>query len=339
MKKIKFMVFISLLFLLCVLQSKVARADGEYYIKINVDGNCMTIYKTDDTGEMNPVAAFACTMDKEARNLAGTVTSVTDKRLWKKLEEGKNLKNVLCLENGTLIGSSLFSSQSDNALIKDEFNKIASGEDTDEGIYLYLSKAEWLVNNCDRGTVVEFYSDKDKVTEAANPPLTTTIGTMSKYDNWDPTDTSKDNPWKEEKVSLKGVKNKDIKMGTKEEITASLLKGVTAYDKCGNDISDNIFVSFSNDLTSIEGVYSVIYSIKDVTDDTVTQTVEINVKKSDVAEDKNDESEEADINDNNSKKNSKENGILTDDDKMRTLLVACLITTLISFALLKLFAK
>ena len=60
-------------------------------------------------------------------------------------------------------------------------------------IRLTVEDAKWIYENCEAGTVVEFYASEDP--GPLGKPEATKISDYEDLRNWDPTDPSPDNPW------------------------------------------------------------------------------------------------------------------------------------------------
>ena len=96
----------------------------------------------------------------------------------------------------------------------------------------------------------------------------------SKFVNWDPTDSNPENPWKNSSARLEGVKNIEVNAGE----SCDLLKGVQAYDTCGNTITNNIIILGNYDLNK-EGTYILTYYIKDYIGSEATADAKLHVKE------------------------------------------------------------
>ena len=131
----------------------------------------------------------------------------------------------------------------------------------------------WLYVNCPQGTTVDIYDD------AANPgplgkPESIKIPLDSPNAGWDPTDPDETNPWHKESATLSGVQDITVKVGD----TVDFLKGVTAKDTCGNDITDKIAVS-GRYTTDAAGEYTMKYQVTDAIGSMATAEMKLIVTK------------------------------------------------------------
>ena len=131
----------------------------------------------------------------------------------------------------------------------------------------------WLYENCPQGTTVDIYDD------AANPgplgkPESIKIPLDSPNAGWDPTDPDETNPWHKESATLSGVQDITVKVGD----TVDFLKGVTAKDTCGNDITDKIAVS-GRYTTDAAGEYTMKYQVTDAIGSIATAEMKLIVTK------------------------------------------------------------
>ena len=60
-------------------------------------------------------------------------------------------------------------------------------------IRLTVEDAEWIYNNIEKGTLVEFYSSEDP--GPLGKPLAKKISKNIECRDWDPTDSNEKNPW------------------------------------------------------------------------------------------------------------------------------------------------
>ena len=89
---------------------------------------------------------------------------------------------------------------------------------------------------------------------------------------WDPTDEHDDNPYKDKTPEIKTQGTTVVMLGTDFDP----LKGVSAVDTCGNDITDQIKISGQVDANRI-GSYRLTYRVQDALHRTVEKSIEIQV--------------------------------------------------------------
>jgi|GEM_PF-2176205 len=245
--------------------------DPAYFIRINVACNCLTVYQKGSTGEYTvAVKSMACSIIDGADASNATYTFTSTKQKWHKFSNGNYSRYYSKLNNNIAICTALYTDQGSDKLIMDEYNKIGS-ESNEHGIYLCSSSARWIYENCGEGTGVEIYEDEEEASPLGMPH-TIILNENSKYTNWDPTDESENNPWRNEKPVLKGVKDLDVKLGDEEAI----MKKVTGYDVCGNDITDYIIITGYYNINK-EGSYDIAYNLQDGTGNAVQEKATITV--------------------------------------------------------------
>ena len=165
----------------------------DYYIKVNVQENVVTIYTKDESGNYSiPYKAILCSTG-DATPKEG-VYNLDYKYRWLAL-----FGNVYGQYAYRIVGNILFHSvpyleNGNPATLKyEEYDKL--GESVSAGcVRMTVENVLWIYNNCKPGTGVEFYKSSDpgplgKPTEReiSNEP--------EPYRNWDPTDPDTNNPW------------------------------------------------------------------------------------------------------------------------------------------------
>lgn len=241
--------------------------DISYYIKVNRQMNCITIYVQGESGEYDvPIKAMRCSTGGENTPLGIYKTS-------QKYEFRKLLFNVYGqyatrIVDQILFHSSSYDQPSNDKLIASEFNKL--GEAVSHGcIRLTVEDAKWIYEKCKLGTIVEIYDDSNP-----GPLGKPEVINIPEDSVWDPTDIVDDNPWNNAKPSiLTGDTVRYVIQGQKPD----LLGNITALDSCGNDITDKIVIS-GNVNENVVGKYIVRYYIKDLLNRSYSTTVEYIVK-------------------------------------------------------------
>lgn len=234
---------------------------SDYYIKVNRLQNSVTIYTTDAQGEFTiPIKAMICSTG--GKNTPLGIYKISSKYEFKSL-----LYNVYGQYAVRVVGQILFHSSSYNddkkdTLIADEYNKLGQG--VSHGcIRLTVADAKWIYDNCDSGTVVEIYDSEDVGPLGKPSSIKVPEGT-----NWDPTDPDPNNPWNEKTPTIEGLTNKEVKVGTKIDLT----ENIKAYDTCGNDITDQLIITGTVNNKSV-GKYNVKYYVTDLLGRMVIATV------------------------------------------------------------------
>lgn len=173
-------------------EQEISKNTEPYYIKINKSKNYLSIYKKDESGKYTvPIKTMICS--------TGTVTPTSgiyktqNKYIWKKLRGGVWGQYSTRIVGNILISSVPYNKPTHDTLSYETYDKL--GSKASEGcIYLTTSDAKWIYNNCELGTLVEFYSNlKDEPNEELTAQKITNI---TEYRDWDPTDPVQGNPWK-----------------------------------------------------------------------------------------------------------------------------------------------
>lgn len=262
-----FMTFISGLYNARI---EVMADEGDYMIKVNVAGNCITIYEKGSTGEYTvPVKSMACAVfEGEISEEVNYV--IADKEEWREMEDGTYSHYVTRISDNISICSSPYLAQANDTLDKDKFNVIGDGK-SNQNIWVNTADAKWIYENCDAGANVQLYSDDESISMMEKPGVIK-LGASAEYPDWDPTDDNENNPWLNKSARIDGIK--DIQIYEGEEI--NLLDGVKGYDICGNDVTDSIIIMGTYDFNK-EGKYTIIYYLKDVTGSQVNRTANLTV--------------------------------------------------------------
>lgn len=165
---------------------------SKYYIKVNNTMNTVTIYTKDENGNYTvPVKAMVCS--------TGEVTPKNSKYQlksrwpWRRLFGEVNGQYATHIVDDILFHSVPYLEQDKSTLEYWEYDKL--GTTASAGcIRLTVQDAKWIYDNCPRGTWVEFYSSSDP--GPLGKPSAMKISEYVEYRDWDPTDPSKDNPWR-----------------------------------------------------------------------------------------------------------------------------------------------
>lgn len=261
-----------------------------YYIKINRQQNCVTVYERDKDGKYTvPVKAMVCSTGANKATPLGTFR-IGGKYRWHELDGPVYGQYCSRITGHVLFHSVYYSTTDPSTLNYNAYNKLGSA--VSHGcVRLCVADAKWIYDNCPSGTVVEIY-------DSSNPgplgkPAPIRIDTSSRFRGWDPTDPDVRNPWpkdvkpkeekpkeekpKEEKPkvvkpTIKGAKNKTLERGSaKSKITS----GVSAVDGKGKKLK--VKVSGTYNLNQ-EGKYKITYSATDASGNKAKKTVTITVK-------------------------------------------------------------
>lgn len=224
-----------------------------YSIKVNRQMNCVTVYTYDSDGKYTiPVRAMICSCGLNKGTILGEFKIYFQKE-WNGLLNNVYGHYVSGISGNYLFHSVPYYSTNENKLETEEYNKL--GNDGSLGcVRLAVADSKWVYENCPVGTPVTIYDD-------SNPgPLgkPESIHITDLQNGWDPTDDDKNNPYLNKKPQINGVSDTTINVGDDFDI----LKGVSALDTCGNDITDKMVVT-GNVISSKAGTYKVTYEVED----------------------------------------------------------------------------
>ncbi len=172
-----------------------AEDEFPYYIKVNRQQNCVTIYTKDENGEYTvPYKAMICSTGLYNATPCGTF-HLSTKYLWRELFGNVYGQYATRITGGVLFHSVPYYKKSKNSLCSEKYNKL--GQQASMGcIRLTVEDAKWIAENCPSGTAVEIYDDKDNPGPLGKPEAMK-IDTDNPNKGWDPTDPDADNPWHE----------------------------------------------------------------------------------------------------------------------------------------------
>lgn len=240
-----------------------------YYIKINRQQNCVTVYGLDKNGEYKrPVKAFACSVGLNNATPLGTYYTPAKYR-WHTLMGNVYGQYCTRITGGILFHSVFYRAQDPGQLAYNAYNQL--GNAASHGcVRLNVADAKWIYDNCPVGTKVTIYDGKD-----AGPlgkPTPVKIDTSSPYRGWDPTDPNPNNPWRKQKPTITGVKNMVLERSNKKK---ELKKNVTATDYQGRNLSVKVSGKY---IAGKTGKYKITYSATDSIGNTTKKSVYITVK-------------------------------------------------------------
>lgn len=227
-----------------------------YMLAINKLQNYLVVYKMDTSGKFNNVyKVMRCSVPKDMK--LGE-TKVTEKFIWKRIEENVYGHYTMQLNSMGYIHSVPYTQQDVMKLIVKAYNQLGK-EAVAGSVSLAAGDAKWIYENCGLNTVVRIYEDsKEKLGSELKE-----LETLAEGARFDPTD-------KEAASNAdSNIVNTKIKYmtGTRDCTVAlnepfDLWAGVNAKDINGNDITSYITAEGSVD-TSTPGVYLVKYYLSD----------------------------------------------------------------------------
>lgn len=225
-----------------------------YYIKVNRQKNCVTVYTYNDIGKYTvPVRAMICSTGADNATVTGEF-SIGGKYRWLPLFGNVYGQYVSGFYGNYLFHSVPYYDEQEDTLEADQYNLL--GQSVSMGcVRLAVADAKWIYDNCDNGTGVTVYDD-DKDGPLGTPKSMKIPQTYS--DAWDPTDSNSKNPYNEKTPQIFGAEDATINKGDIFEVK----ENVTAKDTCGNDITKKIEIVGSVN-TEKPGKYRLTYRVLD----------------------------------------------------------------------------
>lgn len=243
-----------------------------YFVKVNRAMNCVTVYGVDSKGEYTiPVKAFTCSVGREGEEtIVGDNYRTSDKYEWRLMVDNSYGMYANRISGGYLFHSVPYYMATNDSLETTEFNKL--GTVASLGcIRMCVRDVKWIYDNCPQGTGVAIYDDVSSPGPLGKPEMIK-IPTTSPNAGWDPTDPAPNNPWRNSKAEIKGARDVTVKIGE----STDLLKGVTATDTCGNDITKDIAIVGRYTFDKA-GEYDIKYVVTDLIGSKAEQTIKLHV--------------------------------------------------------------
>lgn len=236
-----------------------------YSLYVNAETGCLTAftYNSSDYYYL-PVRSMVCSVAKntsvyEDEDAIDTVFyQIGEKEEWSKEEDGNFYRyntTIRYEDTEFKFTSCAYKSESPSSLVTDNYNKLGKAHTNGE-IRLSAEDAKWIYDNCNEGTQVRIVTENAK--DQMKRPEPVRIAENAKYQNWDPTDQDKKNPYFKVAPTFEGVEDLRISRG----YVCDLYKGVEVFDTCMNSHGTSFKVD-SNVLTDKIGKYIVTYYYTD----------------------------------------------------------------------------
>ena len=259
---------------------EVNRVEGSsknpYAVMVNEHTCLVTVYTYDADGYYNkPVRVMACSTGNGGKT-PNIEKNISKKEEWVK-DEDKYYHFATYIGEDLMFRSAPYSKKSESSLVYEEYNKIGT-QATKRNIMLSAADAKWIYDNCKEGTLVKIINSADLRYSPLGIPKTMKLVESSASLNWDPTDSTKGNPYIKIMPCFTGADDVTIEA----EKGFDLYSGVKAYDTCGNEITSKITVDGDFDRNT-EGRYVVSYFVTDDMNRTVRQDRTITVTASAVS--------------------------------------------------------
>lgn len=238
-----------------------------YYIKVNRQANCVTVYEKDENGNYTvPVKAMVCSVGLNGGTPTG-VFKTTTKYYWRALYGNVYGQYAFRINGPILFHSVPYYTQNKWDLESEEYNKL--GQAASMGcVRLAVKDAKWLIDHCPQGTMVEIYDAEDPGPLGKPNPVRIDLNSPNK--GWDPTDPDDNNPWKNAEPVILGVTNKNVERGQ----NIDLLSGITATDYLGNALT--VTMQGLVDI-NVCGAYQITYTATASNGKSVSATATITV--------------------------------------------------------------
>ncbi len=249
-------------------QTVAIQEPSPYYIKVNRQSNCVTVYGMDANGNYTvPIKAMVCSVGLNNNTPTGVFKTST-KYYWRALYGNVYGQYAYRINGPILFHSVPYYTQNKWDLESEEYNKL--GQAASMGcVRLAVKDAKWLMDNCPQGTTVEIYDSPDP--GPLGKPSALKIDLSSPNKGWDPTDPDESNPWRYTKPSILGATDKTLEKGENIDILAD----VSATDYLGNVLT---VVTSGSIQTGICGTYSITYTTTDANGNSTSTTVNFYVQ-------------------------------------------------------------
>lgn len=226
--------------------------NNSYLIKINKSRNFITIFKMDANNEFTAAfKTFRCSVNA---NVPPGKLLIMEKSVWRMLAANQYGQYTSKIGATYYIHSVPYSSEKNSTLITEAYNNLGNPAQIGS-IYLAVTDAKWIYENCGINTAVEVYENATEEPAIALPEkVTLPYGT-----GYDPSDLQASNKVVQTKIDyLQGVRDKQVAVGA----SINLWENIYAVDLNGNNITSYISISGTVN-TSVPGQYTVTYTLMD----------------------------------------------------------------------------
>lgn len=252
-------------------QTIYADEEIQYNLKINVTSNTVEVYeRATDGSDGQLLKQMACSVDRNGW-LYPAVLVLQGKEEWHMLPDNTFTRYTCTYEDGTCLCSVPYTGQAPDMLLTEKYNTLGiSG--SGNCVFLSCADSKWIYDQCAVGTTLEIYEAGAVGKETTGTVIR--IPADSENKGWDPTDAAQENPWKQCSARIEGVQDIRVVAGQQWD----LLKGVKAYDTCGNDITSTMLIMGNYDFNRV-GEYEVTYYVKDAIGSVASTAIKITVVK------------------------------------------------------------
>ena len=165
---------------------------GKYKVRVNKTKNVVIVYEKGDDGKyQKSVKVMSAIVGRDIR--VNTEYNIGDRWLWIKNQNGNYSKFVTQVSGNVVFESIAYKKKGDlSSLNYVEFDNLGNSIDG-SFIKLQYADAQWIFDNLDYETTVEFYESEDL--NGVNVPEVKKISLENDKKNWDPTYTGSESPW------------------------------------------------------------------------------------------------------------------------------------------------
>ena len=175
-----------------IYNSKYTLITGKYKVRVNKVKNVVIVYeKGDDRKYEKSVRVMNAVVGRDIKNDA--LYNISNRWLWIKNPNGSFSKFVTQVAGNVVFESIGYKRKEDlSSLNYIEFDNLGNSIDG-SFIKLQYVDAQWIFDNLDYDTVVEFYESDDL--NGVNVPEVKKISLENDKKNWDPTYNGSESPW------------------------------------------------------------------------------------------------------------------------------------------------
>ena len=175
-----------------IYNSKYTLITGKYKVRVNKTKNVVIVYEKGDDGKYEKsVRVMNAVVGRDIKNDASY--NISNRWLWIKNPNGSFSKFVTQVAGNVVFESIGYKKKEDlSSLNYIEFDNLGNSIDG-SFIKLQYVDAQWIFDNLDYDTVVEFYESDDL--NGVNVPEVKKISLENDKKNWDPTYNGSESPW------------------------------------------------------------------------------------------------------------------------------------------------
>ena len=175
-----------------IYNSKYTLITGKYKVRVNKAKNVVIVYEKGDDGKYEKsVRVMNAVVGRDIKNDASY--NISNRWLWIKNPNGSFSKFVTQVAGNVVFESIGYKRKEDlSSLNYIEFDNLGNSIDG-SFIKLQYADAQWIFDNLDYDTVVEFYESDDL--NGVNVPEVKKISLENDKKNWDPTYNGSESPW------------------------------------------------------------------------------------------------------------------------------------------------